>query len=168
MTLRLHKANSFSKTAGLWLRCFLGGALFLVSLGNLWGGLKAHAMTCVTPSRIQVARLRGQVFDPSGTPIPLSVVSVSRAGQAVSNTKSDENGRFDLTVPVADYDIRIESPGFMTLSVSVNVGKDLRTLIHPNSLMLILGLGGTKCGFATTSNKQFRDEVNRFKQRLKE
>jgi len=23
MTLRLHKANSFSKTAGLWLRCFL-------------------------------------------------------------------------------------------------------------------------------------------------
>ena len=166
MTEMVQERLGTSRQRGFWLRCFLRAAL-LLGATFMQDAAIADAMTCVSQRNIHVAALRGQVFDPSGVPIPGVVLTISKDGHTVSSWKSNINGGFDLKGFSGEYEIHAESPGFMPFSLSTEVGSDLSTLLHPKSLKVILGLGGTTCGFATTSQRQFKNEVKYFRSRSK-
>ena len=153
---------------GHWLRCFLGGALWLVAAGIFGGFAPLDAMTCVSGPRVHLARIHGQVFDSVGVPMPQVALTVAKDGRQIAVVRSDDTGAFDIRVPSGDYEVHGESPGFQSLNIHVRVESGLPSLVRRGSLKLILGFGGTSCGFATTSNKQFRNEINHDKQRLKE
>jgi hypothetical protein len=69
MKLTATQMTVSERPAGPRLRCFLGVAL-VACIEFLTAGVCIHAMTCVTPRVVHVARLQGEVFDPSGVPIP--------------------------------------------------------------------------------------------------
>jgi len=80
---------------------------------------------------------------------------------------TDEQGRFELNVPSGNYELDAESPGFLHLIQNVDVNHDVRRFLRPRHLHVLLGLGGLDCSFATTSTRDFKYEIERFKLRTK-
>jgi hypothetical protein len=167
MKLPATRKRIFAVATGPWLRCFLGvGLLSAITIPGFMA--TANAMTCVSSPTIQVARIRGIVFDPFGVQVPGVFLTISREGRTVASARSDRDGKFDIRVPSGDYVIHAEGEGFLPLNQPLTVSSDIASLIHQGALRIILGLGGTTCGYATTSKRQFKKEVNNLHQRLKE
>jgi hypothetical protein len=64
--------------------------------------------------------------------------------------------------------LQAEVPAFQRASVELNVGRDLGNLFHPSTLRVIIGLYGSFCPWATTSNREFQKMVRDNNRRLKE
>ena len=127
----------------------------------------AWPMVCVT-SPVRTARLHGHVFDPFGTPIPDASVRVLLNDKIAGETRTDDRGRFDLNIASGEYSLDVRMNGLMALTQQIKIERDLRTLLFPRDVKIMLGLGGFDCPFATTSSRQFRYEIKLSNDRMKE
>jgi len=81
--------------------------------------------------------ISGDVFDPSGAPLSLAVITLSGSGgAAISPVRVTERGRFTLPpVPAGTYQLRIAQTGFVsfqrTIEVSGGEGTDISPIVLP-------------------------------------
>jgi hypothetical protein len=123
---------------------------------------------CVSPAPIQVAHVRGQVFDFSGTPVPGAPLSLSTPGEKSSQTTTNAKGNFDFHVHAGTYVLESQLGPLEAKNIELIVGKDLVNSIHPKELIVILGLRYSFCSWATTSHREFKDEISSNNKRIEE
>ncbi len=143
-------------------------ALAVCGFVFLWPALAPSQIDCITPAKLSVSQVRGQVFDPFGIPVSDATVSlVSRNGKSLETT-SDETGRFALDAPLGLYFLKVEQQGFALSSTELYVGRNLWTTIHRQELRVMLGFAGSYCPWVTTSKREFLTAVQANIKRLKD
>jgi hypothetical protein len=123
---------------------------------------------CIEPRPIIVNGIRGQVFDPSGVPIPNASALLLRAGKPTSKLRTDKQGRFQEASDAGTDAIQVSAPGFETLHFRIEDGSDVSRASPPKLIRIVLGLPGLNCAWATTSEKEFRREISNNNKRLQE
>lgn len=149
-------------------RLLMRSVFVTLALPLSFRALQLHAQVdCVYPT-LHLASLHGLVVDPSGNPIPGAQVSLSRNGNDENKTTTDSMGRFSLKGVSGKYDLRVAFKGFDEGWSPVDIGLDLRSLFHPNTLRVILGVGNDTCNTLTTNNRAFQDKIRPSNNRPKE
>jgi Carboxypeptidase regulatory-like domain len=125
----------------------------------------SHAqIDCFGYKTLQVSRVQGQVFDPSGVLVPGAVVLLKLDGKEVSRETTGADGRFYIKAVDGKYELRVDARGFASAFAYINVGNDLAHAFRPSKLWLILGLGmGEPCPSSTTSHKKFLNILSEYK-----
>ncbi len=170
MTERVQKRLGSSRQRGFWLRCFLG----VIGLGLSSSVLSlqmAHAqgiVDCVYPGRVSVSRVRGRVFDPFGAALPGVAIKLADEQSLTLETTADGWGRFHFSASPGKYSFEATLPMFQTSRAQLIVGEDLIGLVRHSELYVILGLSGSECAWATTSQKEFKQIVSSNKKRSEE
>jgi len=156
------------RTAGPRLRCFLNAGLPLVLAAGLGGATRAHAASaCPPPPDMTMSRLQGTVVGPSGVPVPQIVVKVLRDGIPLNQAVTDNKGRFEFKgLAPGNVNVRIQFLGTKSLDLHLRIKRG--GLFHTSRLHVVLGLSGTRCSFATTSNRQFKDQMKKYSKQLEE
>ena len=110
--------------------------------------------------------LQGTVYGPSGIPLPQVVVQLMREGKFVANLWTDGKGKFEVNLVPGPYDLQLLflDTDLMDLKVRVGHGRGF----HSTRLRIVLGLSGTRCGFVTTSSKEFKKAIKRYQGLLEE
>jgi len=116
---------------------------------------------------MHLARLQGTVYGPSGVAVPQIVVRVEQDGKLVAQTQTDDHGRFEFKVAPGNYVVHVQFLGTKSLDLNVRIGHHVE-FFRSARIRIVLGLSGTKCSFATTSSKQFKNQLRRSKQQLEE
>jgi Carboxypeptidase regulatory-like domain len=123
------------------------------------GMLAQGIVDCVDPSLIRVTRIQGHVLDPSGVPIPTAVVSLSRDEKVIATTQTGEAGDFSIRVPAGEYEVRIKAKNFDQLHFRVLSGEDVSSVFRRSDIRAVLSIAHISCPWATTSNKEFQQEL---------
>jgi hypothetical protein len=155
-------------SARLRLRCFFKIALLLALVTGFCRATAAYAAACSVPPELGVNKLQGTVYGPSGITVPQILVLLSRDGKSVSQTKTDGRGKFEFKVGPGLYDLQLLFHSSKAMDLKVRVGRGHGGLFHPARLQIVLGLSGTRCGFATTSSKEFKKAIKRYQGLLQE
>jgi hypothetical protein len=122
---------------------------------------------CPAPRNLTVSQIRGQVFDAFGIPVPgAAVLLLGIHGEL--QTAADAKGLFQLNVPPGRYVMKVDAEGFQFSTFEVKVGRNLRTILRPQKLNVILGFSGSYCPGVTTSRREFLDTTGANLKRLKE
>jgi Carboxypeptidase regulatory-like domain len=152
--------STVSKRRGSFPAIFMATALLAIC------GLPAIGQVdCVEPATLKVSQIRGQVFDPSGVPIPGASVSLGHGNSALSNIKTNSDGSFAFTAADATYDIRVTEQGFEPLHFRLQLHREPQQLIGKRTLWVILGLPGSSCSWATTRHKEFKHLISDFRKK---
>ncbi|MFN9296664.1 MAG: carboxypeptidase-like regulatory domain-containing protein [Acidobacteriota bacterium] len=99
-----------------------------MSISSLFLGLSALFLSCAfSQSTSNSGEIRGQVLDPSGSPVPAARLSLDEPNRGFSRkVTTTEDGRFTIAaVPPGLYQLKVEAPGFTTRrveKVEVRVG----------------------------------------------
>ena len=142
---------------------------FVVAVIWTIGAANAAAQVdCVSPRTLKVSRVQGQVFDITGNAVPGVVVLLVQDGKSIAQFHTGSNGEFQFKTAPGFYVLKAEVPAFQSSSVELKVGRDLGNLFHPSTLRVIVGLYGSFCPWATTSNREFQKMVRANNQRIKE
>lgn len=160
-------SNSGGK-AGHWLRYFLDAVMLLSLLAGLSSTRAAHAVECPSPPDMSLPRLQGTVYGPSGVPVPQIMIRVEREGKVVAQSQTDDHGKFAFKVAPGNVNVHVQFLGSKSVDMKVRVGHSHGGLFHTARLRVVLGISGTRCSFATTSSKQFKDEIRHYQQHLVE
>jgi hypothetical protein len=150
------------------MKNFFPVLIVLAGLGCSISFAQDGFVDCFAQPAIHAARVRGQVFDLSGETIQGATVSVEKDSRTIQETETDAFGRFGFKSVDGKIQLHINARGFAPGYAFINVGYDLRTLIHPGTVYVILGLGMDEpCPSATTSRRQLlrmvRDNNKRYK-----
>jgi hypothetical protein len=157
------------RKAGPRLRCFLNDTLLVFLVIGSSCAKTGYALTCPEPSALNLSHLQGTVYGPSGVAIPQIQVRVERDGKLVSQIQTDDKGRFDFKVEPGNYVVHLQFLGPKSMEMNVRIGHGFRGgFFRAARLRIVLGLSGARCSFATTSAKQFKDEMRRYRDRLVE
>lgn len=120
--------------------------LFLVlGLGVCRSDGASAQVDCVYPTRVDVSRAQGHVFDPFGAVVPGVIVTLTGERGAIQRTTTDNQGRFRLHASRGNYSFRAALPMFEVSQTHLNIGEDLSSVVRPRSLRVILGINGLFC-----------------------
>ena len=158
----------FATAAGPRLRCFLKAALLLALVTGFCRATPANGTTCPAPEELGVNKLQGAVYGPSGISLAQIHILLSREGKLVAQTTTDGSGKFEFKIGRGLYDLELQFFGSKSMDLKVRVGPGHGGLFHPARLRIVLGLSGTRCGFATTSSKEFKRAIKRLEGQLQE
>jgi hypothetical protein len=126
----------------------------------------ARANVCVS-STLHVRSVHGIVTDQLGRPIADATVSLKSGKDAKAETKTDGAGNFRLNVPSGYYELFVHAPAFVDGWTPLYVGLSLRSLVHSNSLYVILAVSWLDCpSNLTTSKGEFTRQIQNFKAKL--
>lgn len=164
MTRALGERTGIRGQRGFWLRCFLSAGFLGLLACN--GGADAYAASCPALPDLSLGRLQGTVYGPSGSPVPQVLVRVEHEGKLVIQRMTDVNGRFDFKTVPGDFGVHVQFLESKSMDLNVRVGHGRGGFFHAARLRVILGLSGTGCNYATTNNKQFKNAIKRYRQRL--
>jgi len=167
MKIPATQTSDFVTAAGPRLRCFLRTALLLLLATGFCSATAAYA-ACPALPEFGVNKIRGAVYGPSGFAVPQIMVQVSREGKLVAQTKTDGKGRFEFKTGPGPYDLKFVFIASESMDLKVRVGRGHGGFFHPARLQVLLGLSGTRCGFATTNSGEFKKALKRFKGQLQE
>src|SRR5580698_8417111 len=131
--------------------------IFFAGLGSSISSAQdgSKIIDCVMQHKVVVARVEGQVFDPSGVPVAGVQIALSHDGLQQAQSKTDTSGKFILDVPSGSYEFRAELRDFEVTTAQLEVGRDIENLVHPKALKVIIALSGMNCPWVTTSYKEF-------------
>ncbi len=98
------------------------GNLFLSSEDNLIAGIAQPVSVTMPEDKIMVV-VKGIILDENGNPIAAEIVIVdNKTNEIISKTKSNQNGRYSLTMPAGkDYGVVINKDGYMFHSENFNL-----------------------------------------------
>lgn len=162
MTCAAYKGSNVLRQRSYWLRYFLGRIFPLLALAVCLNS-PARANVCVS-STLRVRSVQGIVADPFGQPIAGATVSLQSGKDTKAETKSDGTGSFRLHVPSGHYELFVHAPAFVDAWTPLYVGLSLRSLVHSNTLYVILDVGSLHCPpNLTTSKGEFTRQIQNFK-----
>jgi hypothetical protein len=131
--------------------------IMLAGLGNSISAAQYVIVDCIVQKKLVVPRVKGQVFDATGVPVPDTVISLKQGENQELIATTDSQGRFDFKVQSGPYNLKASHLGFESTTAELEVGRDLLSLFHPTALRVILSLPGFNCPWVTTSNKEFKE-----------
>jgi len=166
MNHRAAQGAVVERSAGPRLRCFLTAALLLFLVKGSSGATTEAAMPCASPPEMNLSRVQGTVYGPSGVPLPKILVQAVQNGKIVAQTQTDDRGKFELKIAPGSFKVHVQYLGYKSMDLNVRVGHGGG--FHAARLRIVLGLSGARCNFATTSRKQFKDEIKRYGRQLEE
>jgi hypothetical protein len=158
----------FATTEGHRLYCFLKASLLLALVSGFSRATAAYATTCPAPQELGVGKLQGTVYGPSGVPVPQILVRLSREGKFVAQTQTGGNGKFEFKTVRGLYDLQLIFLSSDSMDLKVRVGHGHGGFFNLARLRIVLGLSGTRCGFATTSSKELKKAFKRYEEQLQE
>jgi hypothetical protein len=122
-----------------------------------------RANVCVSPT-LHVRSVHGIVTDPLGRPIADATVSLKSGKDMKAKTKTDGAGNFRLNVPSGHYELFVHAPAFVDGWTPLHVGPSLRSLVHSNTLYVVLAVSWLDCPpNLTTSKGEFTRQIQNFK-----
>jgi hypothetical protein len=108
--------------------------------------------------------VHGIVTDPRGRPIADATVSLKSKNDTKAETKTDGAGNFRLYVPSGHYEFFVHAPAFVDGWTPLYIGLNLRSLVHSNTLYVVLAVGWLYCPpHLTTSKGEFTRQIQNFK-----
>jgi hypothetical protein len=113
-----------------------------------------------------LSRIDGQVVDSDGAVLPDAIVTLRDGDRTVGTTRTDLAGAFSLKAPQGVYQLLVERQYFDTLHLEVHLGSDAYHLVRPSYLHVVLAIRWLSCTWATTSNREFKQEIQRYKTRI--
>ena len=162
MNSTAHNGSEVFKQRSYWLRCFLGRIFPLLAL-LLCLNSPALANICVS-STLHVRSVHGIVTDFLGQPISGAIVSLKSGEDTKAETKTDSAGNFLLNVSSGHFELFVHATAFLDGWAPLYVGLNLRSLLHSNTLYVILAIGGLDCPpNPTTSREVFIRQIQNFK-----
>ena len=159
--------NDLDSGAGPRLRSFLNKALVLVLVIGASRARAGYAATCPAVPELSLSRLQGTVYGPSGVALPQMVIQVLQDGTVMATTHTDNKGRFAFVAAPGKYVLRVQFLESKSLELNVKVAHHVE-FFRSARIRMVLGLSGTRCSFASTSAKQFKNEMKRYRTRLEE
>lgn len=100
---------------------------------------------CVEPNLIKVSQIHGQVFDPSGVPIPNASVRLSPEQKTLSTATTSDSGKFTFDPDPGRYDLRISARGFDSLHFQVLVRRSSPFAPQHSPIRTILSVAHISC-----------------------
>jgi hypothetical protein len=150
------------------MRNWLPVLFLLAGLGSSISVAQNGIVDCFGQPTLHAARVKGQVFDLMGETIQGATVSLEIEGRTIQQAVTDASGRFGFKSVGGSIQLHVNARGFAPGYAYINVGPDLRTLIHPGIIYVILGVGnGEPCPSATTSRREFLRMVQENSERNK-
>jgi Carboxypeptidase regulatory-like domain len=158
MKRRVSSASTLARPAGLWLRCFLGGALCLASAGSLTAQVDI-------PKPERLTHVEGFVADPKGHPVPDIEVSLVRPDfvTIVLKTRTDQSGAFHFDHVKGDYLFRVARSTYAPAERAIFVTDEIVTALERKKLYVILGPGACQdaCSAVLTNKKDFDRAIHK-------
>jgi hypothetical protein len=162
MTCAAHNGNEVLIQRSYWFRYFLGRIFPLLAL-LICLKSTARANICVS-STLHVRSVHGIVTDPDGQPIANAIVSLRSGKDTKAETRTDGVGHFRLNVSSGHYELYVHAPAFVDGWTLLQVGFSLRSLVHSNTLYVILAVGWLDCPPNLTTRKgEFTRQIQNFK-----
>src|SRR5580698_4097538 len=155
MTVSTQKRLGNSRQRGFWLRCFLGGVIFMLAA---MGPVAVFSRAQCVERTIRASRIQGLVLDPYGRPIPNVMIELRTEDKIIATATADETGRFSIHASPGECEIVAKARGFETTYAALDVGNDLVRAIRPTRLFMILDVRRAlldQCSFTTTSRREF-------------
>ena len=88
-------------------------ALFVIASVYFVLTIACHAegiVDCVIQGRVRTPSVRGIVVDPTGVPVPDTLVVLEANGEKVRQAKSGTDGKFNLSAPAGTYSFKVTHP----------------------------------------------------------
>jgi hypothetical protein len=107
------------------------------------------------------------VYGPSGVRLPQILVRLSREGKVVAHTQTDSSGKFEFKIKPGIYNLELLFFGSTSMNLRMWVVRGHGGPFYSSPrLRIVMGLSGTRCGFATISSKEFKQAIKRFEGQL--
>jgi hypothetical protein len=160
MKRRVCANAGLARAAGLWLRCFLGGAIWI------WLGLAgARALEAQVdiPGPERLSHVEGYVVNPVGHPAVDVEVALARDDKVVDRTRTDKSGEFRFDHVRGQYTFRVARSEYAPASREIVVTDEVVTALEHKKLYVILGPGACTdaCSLVLTSKKDFDREIRK-------
>ena len=158
MKRRVSCRSVLARPAGLWLRCFLGGAICLAGGGSLTAQVDI-------PKPERLTHVEGVIVDPKGHPVPDIEVSLARADTVtgVLNTRTDRSGAFHFDHVKGEYIFRVVRSTYAPAERAIVVTDEIVTALERKKLYVVLGPGACQdaCSAVLTSKKDFDKAIRK-------
>jgi len=115
---------------------------------------------CVIQGKVQTPSVRGTVVDPTGVPVPDTLVVLELNGEKVRQAKTDSDGKFNLNASAGTYSFKMTHPDFAGITIDLVVGKDMSNTFSRSGLYVVLGLPGSFCPMVWTNS----DKLHRMRE----
>ena len=159
MKRRISCTSVSARPAGLWLRCFLGGAILLAGIGLL------RAQVDI-PGPERLSHVEGVVVNPTGHPAPDLVVKLLRDEKVAYQTRTEKSGGFQFEhVHGGTYLFRVERSKDAPAERQIVVTDEIVTVLERKKLYVLLGPGACEdaCSAVLTSKKDFDRAIQKNK-----
>ena len=156
MKRRASSAAILARPAGLWLRCFLGAAFWMVFCGAVAGTSSAQVDI---PGPERLSHVEGVVVDPTGHATPNIEVTLVKPDTVTleMSTRTNQSGEFRFGKVKGDYLFRIARSQYAPAERAIFVTDEVVTALERKKLYIILGPGACQdaCSSVLTSKKDF-------------
>jgi Carboxypeptidase regulatory-like domain len=154
MKRRVRVNANLARAAGLWLRCFLSGALVIWLCLSSTRPLKAQ-IDIRGPERL--SHVEGYIVNPLGHPVADLEVALVRDNKVVFRTKTGKSGEFRFDRAAGQFTFRVERSEYSAAIREIVVTDEIITTLERKKLYVILGPGACKdeCSSVLTSKRDF-------------
>ena len=154
-------SGSFLKSVALFV---IAGVYSILTIACHAQGI----VDCVIQGKIRTPAARGTVVDPTGVPVPDTLVVLEANGKKVRQAKTDTEGKFDLNAPTGTYSFKVTHPYFAGTTIDLVVGRDMSNTFSRSGLYAVLGLPGSFCPMVWTNANKFHRMIDANKKHIEE
>jgi hypothetical protein len=146
---------SNSRQRGFWLRCFLGTTVSICLARAIVGDLALAQLDIQKPLRLGSAS--GYVTDEVGKAVPAARIRLTRGGETVFQTYTDQEGWFEIRGAHGEFWLEVDTAAYSEWSRQARIGLGLRLFAPGRDVFVMLRRGAcSDCtDLAFTSKKQF-------------
>ena len=154
MRCGVRKSAIASRAAGLWLRCFLGGAMWTLLCFGVASPLIAQVDI---PGPERLTHVEGYVVNTSGHPAADLEVTLTRDEKVVFRSRTDKSGAFRFENVSGQYVFHVKRSEYSPAVRDIVVTDEIVTHLERKKLYVILGPGACMdaCSSVLTSKRDF-------------
>jgi hypothetical protein len=149
-----------ARPAGPWLRCFLSAAFWMLICATVVATSSAQVDI---PGPERLGHVEGYVVNPVGHPAVDVKVTLSRDGQVVLQTQTDQRGWFRFEHVKGQYTFQVARTEFAPALRDIVVTDEVVTALERKKLYVILGPGACQdaCSSVLTRKHEFDREIRK-------
>jgi hypothetical protein len=150
----MRKRAKVSKAAGLWLRCFLGGAIWTLLF---LAGASSLSAQIEIPKPERLTRVEGIVMNGVGHPAADLEVTLRRDEKVMFRTQTNKSGEFRFEHVSGPYLFHVARSEYAPAAREIVVTDEIVTHLERKKLYVILGPGACtdECSSVLTSKREF-------------
>ena len=154
MKRRICANSDLAGAAGLWLRCFLSGWVWVCLYLASASFLKAQVDI---PGPERLSHVDGYIVNPVGKPVADLEVTLLRENKTAYQTKTNTSGDFRFDHISGQFTLKVARSQYSAAVREIVVTDEIVTTLERKRLYVILGPGACKdeCSSVLTSKRDF-------------